>query len=153
MPKMRSWTELESYSVHSETKSNLNESLMFYSQSLWTNFSKLSPFLFTAFSFMKDSGRGSHPIYFIVVEAGAGRSGAQGLGWLQNILSGTLDFELRGWPVHTENVHRSLRQSRSRIKNNVSLSMIKSILSVLLICRAIMQKMYYIFWNICAAYP
>ena len=103
MPKMRSWTELESYLVHSETKSNLNESLMFYSQSLWTNFSKLSPFLFTAFSFMKDSGRGSHPIYFIVVEAGAGRGGEQGLGWLQNILSGTLDFELRGWPVQTEN--------------------------------------------------
>ena len=116
MPKMRSWTELESYSVHSETKSNLNESLMFYSQSLWTNFSKLSPFLFTAFSFMKDSGRGSHPIYFIVVEAGAGRGGAQGLGWLQNILSGTLDFELRGWPVQTENVHRSLRQSIQKVR-------------------------------------
>ena len=98
MPKMRSWTELESYLVHSETKSNLNESLMFYSQSLWTNFSKLSPFLFTAFSFMKDSGRGSHPIYFIVVEAGAGRGGEQWAG-LATEHSGTLDFELGGWPV------------------------------------------------------
>lgn len=28
-------------------------------------FSKLSPFLFTAFSFMKDSGKGSDSIYFI----------------------------------------------------------------------------------------
>ena len=98
IPKMRSWTELESYLVHSETKSNLNESLMFYSQSLWTNFSKLSPFLFTAFSFMKDSGRGSHPIYFIVVEAGAGRGGEQWAG-LATEHSGTLDFELGGWPV------------------------------------------------------
>ena len=91
MPKMRSWTELESYLVHSETKSNLNESLMFYSQSLWTNFSKLSPFLFTAFSFMKDSGRGSHPIYFIVVEAGAGRGG-----------DGYRTFYLRLWTLNLE---------------------------------------------------